>query len=357
MRVMSEYIVVTSDIFTKYRAPRPNYLDTPERIHTVLKLLKMYPPLVKRLLFLEPKPVDEAEVLRVHTQQYLNQIKRALRSGSSWSLGEVYVSSELYEASLHVLGAGKLCADLVAEGKLRVGFVVARPPSHRAGKSRAGRYCLFNAVAYTAKYLLDVHEFKKVAILDLDLHHGDGTQEIFYDTSSVLFISIHEYSEFSTFTSGWIDELGRGDGEGFTINIPLPPGTAGDVYLHQLNTIVKPVLKQYKPEVLLVSMGFDTHLSDPSGDFLLSVSDYTQIATFLRDVVDESVERKCCIVFLEGGYNELALARGLVNMVSVLTGGREFFREERRSTSQVVRNFVKSTMRNLRKKLRNWWSL
>jgi acetoin utilization deacetylase AcuC-like enzyme len=242
-----------------------------------------------------PPPADTELLSGVHLPAYVSSIKRFCAAGGGELDPDTIVGVESWEAAIRAAGAGPAAVELLGQGEASLAFLPIRPPGHHALEDRAMGFCVFNNVAVTARLLAE--RGSKVAIVDWDVHHGNGTQETFLMDSRVLYVSLHEFPAYPG--SGWIDEVGLGPAAGTAVNVPLPTGTAGDVYRAAFDRVITPILSEFEPDWLLVSAGYDAHEADPLAGIGLLESDYAVMAAALRPVVD--VGRT--IVFLEGGYN------------------------------------------------------
>jgi acetoin utilization deacetylase AcuC-like enzyme len=236
---------------------------------------------------------------RVHTEGYVEAIRRFCASGGGALDPDTVATEASWEAARLSAGSGLTAVEALSGGSADVGFVVMRPPGHHALANRAMGFCLFNNVAVTARHLTARGE--RVAIFDWDVHHGNGTQQIFYEDPAVLYVSLHEFPAYPG--TGWMTETGSGPGAGFTVNVPWPTGTSGPSYRHVIDTVLSPVLSQFGPDWLLVSAGYDAHLADPLAGLGLVAGDYGYMAGRLAGVVPSGR----IAVFLEGGYDLEAL--------------------------------------------------
>jgi acetoin utilization deacetylase AcuC-like enzyme len=252
--------------------------------------------------FIKPEKASMENVELAHSSEYIKLVKAVCRSGGGLlDLQDTVVSPESFDTAVYAVGGALKAVDLVAKGEFENAFALVRPPGHHAGKFRALGFCLFNNVAIAAQYSLKVHRLKSVLILDVDAHHGNGTQEAFYQTSKVLYVSLHE--DPSSFPgTGFIEEVGEGEGLGHNVNIPLPNGTGDRIYLKAMDEIAIPVIQQYKPEFMLVSAGFDGHHVDPVGNLSLSANCIEQVYERVMRLASEVCDGKLVCV-LEGGYN------------------------------------------------------
>jgi acetoin utilization deacetylase AcuC-like enzyme len=264
---------------------------------------------------LDPQPARLEQVLAVHAPQLIDLIQRAARQGGAWLDPDTYVSADSYDVALLAAGGACLAVDVVMRGDAPRAFAMVRPPGHHAEPQRAMGFCLFNNIAIAAEHALNGHALERVAIVDWDVHHGNGTQAAFWRDPRVLFISSHQYPFYPG--TGASAERGEGAGEGFTVNIPLPAGSGDDIYERVFSEIVVPSLRAFGPQLLLVSAGFDAHADDPLAMMRMTTVGFGRLATMLRDAADELCDSRMVLV-LEGGYNLRALGESVVEVLRVL---------------------------------------
>jgi acetoin utilization deacetylase AcuC-like enzyme len=265
-----------------------------------------------KLTELPPRRAEEQWLLTVHTRRLVDYVHHVCEIGGGiLDHGDTPVSPDSYDVALYSLGSLMSCCDAVMEGRVPRAFSAARPPGHHAEPDRSMGFCLFSNVAIATRYLQRKHGVGKVAIVDFDVHHGNGTQACLEDDPSKLFISLHQHPRTCYPGSGYEHETGVGPGEGYTINIPFPPGRTDADYLAALHETVLPRIDQFKPDFLLISAGFDAHLEDPLAQMELSEEGYERMTRLLTD----AAKRHCAgrvVSALEGGYNLRALGRSVV---------------------------------------------
>jgi acetoin utilization deacetylase AcuC-like enzyme len=261
----------------------------------------------------EQATIEDLEL--VHTSQHIKLVKKICEFGGGFlDSGDTVVSPKSYDVARYAVGGALKSVDLVLERKYRNAFSMIRPPGHHAGPYYSMGFCVFNNVAVAAKHLTKKHHLDRVLILDIDSHHGNGTQEIFYHTEKVLYISLHEDPEEFPGT-GFVEETGEDEGQGYNVNIPLPFGVRNKTYLRALDSIVVPIIQQYNPEFILLSAGYDGYRGDPVGRLGLSTSIYRTIFEKLLDLASTYCEDKL-VASLEGGYDLKQLGKLVTSTIS-----------------------------------------
>ncbi|NNE95939.1 MAG: histone deacetylase, partial [Acidimicrobiales bacterium] len=256
--------------------------------------------LAEAVTWIEAPPADRAAVERIHPGEVLDRLQMLCMQGGGPIDPDTIVNEVSSDAAWVAAGAGLELIRRLDRGEADAGWSVVRPPGHHALPNKQMGFCLINNVAVAARFLADRGE--RVAVVDIDAHHGNGTQDIFYDDPDVLFVSLHQYPWYPY--TGAVDEIGAGAGVGATVNIPLPASTAGSVYRTALEEIVIPRLERFAPTWMLISAGFDGHRADPITDLGLSSGDYADAADLLMKIMPAGRR----LLFLEGGYDTDALA-------------------------------------------------
>jgi acetoin utilization deacetylase AcuC-like enzyme len=265
-------------------------------------------------LVLLPAVAAEVDALeRVHSARYVESVRQLCAAGGGHVDPDTYARPDSWDAALRAAGAGLQAVEVLRSQGEGVAFVAARPPGHHALAERGMGFCLFNNVAVAAAALADTGE--RVVIVDWDVHHGNGTQAIFWDDPRVLYVSTHQSPLYPG--SGAADEVGGSGARGLTVNVPLPAGATGDVVRRALDEVAAPVVAEFAPTWVLVSAGFDAHRADPLADLALSAGDFADLA---GDVAGYAPRDGRMVLFLEGGYDLEALRSSVAATLGALGG-------------------------------------
>ncbi len=253
---------------------------------------------LENIVLIEPEMAEVDDVLMVHEERYVRFLERESKTGGMIDF-DTSIPVGVFEIALLAAGGAIRAADAVMDGEVRNAFAMIRPPGHHAKPYTGAGFCYFNNVAVMVKHL-QKKGIERIAILDWDAHHGDGTQEIFYEDDSVLFISTHQIPLYPG--TGYPDEAGKGRGEGYTINIPVPPGTSDEEYLYIFDSVIEPVLREFEPDFIAISAGQDNHFTDPITGLALTARGYGMLMSKARALADELCRGRIVAV-LEGGYS------------------------------------------------------
>jgi acetoin utilization deacetylase AcuC-like enzyme len=261
--------------------------------------------LMDQFLQLEPAPAPVEAIAAIHDRTYIRELRDRCAAGHVFDAGnDTIASPATYDAACMAAGAVLSAIDAVMDQRATNAFCAVRPPGHHAGRDHAMGFCFFNNVAIGARYLQRHHRVARVAIIDWDVHHGNGTQDVFYGDPSVFYFSTHQFPHYPG--SGRAYETGEGAGKTFTLNCPLAAGSTGTDYLQAFSQDLKPALARFKPEFILISAGFDGHRDESLGAMLLTETDFADMTHLVLDWADEYCGGRVVSV-LEGGYNLPAL--------------------------------------------------
>ncbi len=310
--------IIYDEIFLKHY-PGDWHPERPERLQAILRKLEA-PEVAPLLTFLSPRKAEREEILWNHTEAHYERVASTAGQKHTQLDPDTGTSEHSFEAALYAVGAQFVGLDEIFRENFRYLFALVRPPGHHAEADRAMGFCLFNNVALAAHYALKVLKLSRVLIVDWDLHHGNGTQHSFYESPEVLYFSIHQFPYYPG--TGRLEEIGRGEGEGYTVNIPLSAGCGDEEYITFFTQILKPVALKFKPEVLLISAGFDPYHEDPLGGMRVTAAGFGAMAAVLKDIAEE-VEARGILFTLEGGYSLTGLAEGVAEVIQVLAGTRD----------------------------------
>jgi acetoin utilization deacetylase AcuC-like enzyme len=250
-------------------------------------------------------PAAEIELLtRVHAPEHVELVRRVSEQGGGWFDADTMASAGSWQAALHAAGGACAMVSALMEGEAPVAFAGLRPPGHHAEQARAMGFCLFNNVAVAAQHAIDSHGARRVAVFDWDVHHGNGTNDIFHGSGEVLYVSIHQSPLYPG--TGPLGDVGSGAGEGYTVNLPVPPGADERTWMSLVANIVGPVVRAFEPDLLLVSAGYDAHRDDPLAQCRLETGSFARMADHARALAEELGVPLGGV--LEGGYDLAALA-------------------------------------------------
>ncbi len=285
----------------------PFHPERPARLEAILEAFKKHdinPPL------LEIEPASREDLLRVHSKSHVDAIERACKENLDYPDPDTVMGDGSWEAALLSAGGAISACKAVLEGKYKAVFEIMRPPGHHAEPNRAMGFCLFNNVAIAGRWLTDVAGLKRIAIFDFDVHHGNGTQKVFYEDDRVYYVSIHQYPHYPG--TGFPEERGKNN---TNLNVQMMPGVPAELWHSALANLILPELKRFNPEFLLISAGFDAHVDDPLGSQNLTEEDFAKLTTTIMEVGKGGI-----VSVLEGGYNLHSLGESSVAHYLALAG-------------------------------------
>ena len=292
--------IIHHPIFQKHDTG-PGHPETPSRYTVVMEALKGDAALWSSLREEQAREAPRGDIQAAHSPQLYKQVERVVSEGIGYLDADTIVSMRSLDAAKHAAGAPCQAIDLIMSGEIRNAFVPVRPPGHHATAERAMGFCLFNNVAVAARYAQQRYpEIEKVAIIDWDVHHGNGTQGIFYDDPTVYFFSSHQYPWYpGTGTRG---ETGLGRGRGYTLNLPLRAATPAVEQKRAFEAALDEMSAKFRPDLVIISAGFDSHIGDPLGQLLLSDKDFVDMTRAVKQWAASSCQGRL-VSCLEGGYN------------------------------------------------------
>lgn len=293
-----------------------DHVESARRLEVLYAALDR-PEVREQFLFPPFAPATGPILELVHTPAHVRKMAATAGKARVVLDPDTQTSPRSHEAACLAAGAAVTASRMLVAGEIRNAFCLVRPPGHHAEADYAMGFCLFNNVAVAARYALDELGLKRVLIVDWDIHHGNGTQHSFYDTDQVLYFSIHQYPHFPG--SGSAFEIGQGRGEGYTINVPLPPGQENLVYASIFNELLAPIARQYRPELIILSAGYDIHRDDPLGGMMVTGPGFSYMTRVLLDLAAELCQHRF-MACLEGGYSLRGLVEGVFATLAEMQG-------------------------------------
>jgi acetoin utilization deacetylase AcuC-like enzyme len=313
---------------------------------------------------IDPRDATTEQIKYVHQESLINEVKEvsevARITGQIQNLDmDTAVSAKTYEASLYSVGGNLNGIDSILDGEVNNVFAAVRPPGHHSNSYKCAGFCIFNNIAIATEYLFREKNFKRIAIIDWDCHAGNGTSDIFYNGSEngeVVFFDSHQDGRTLYPGTGFINDLGKGAGEGKIINFPMPPRAADDVNIIFFNEIIAPVCDEFKPEFILISAGFDTHWTDRLTNMGWT---YQGPANYLKKIkeIAKKYAKDRILITLEGGYEIDKQAKAVYNCLQVLNNNNYLIEEKPRESDNDVLNYVSNkVIPNLKNSLKTYWN-
>lgn len=302
--------IVLDERFLQHEMPR-GHPERPERLRALLDALRNWE---KRslLLSIEPRLAETERISRVHSEDHLRRIAATAERSYSSLDPDTHAGRRSYETALLAAGGAMALVEALFSGRIGSGILLARPPGHHAESDRAMGFCLFNTVAVAAQFALDEGLARRVAVVDFDVHHGNGTQQIFYDRPDVLYLSSHQHPFYPG--TGSFREKGAGVGTGASVNFPISAGAGDGFFASLYREFVAPVLRRFGPDLILVSAGFDAHRLDPLGGMNMSAQGFGRIALHLNEAAADACKGRILYV-LEGGYDLQGLVSSTLEVI------------------------------------------
>jgi len=325
----------------------------PERKERLIEVMNFFREngILDKVKLLTPEPCTDKDLLMVHTEEHIRYIKELCEGGGGIIDADTIAKPQTYEIAKLAVGGVMLAGEEIVKGNLDNSLALVRPPGHHVTEDRAMGFCYFNNVAIMIRDVQMNLGLKRIFLLDWDAHAFNGTMEIFYEDPSVLNVSIHQDPRSFYPGTGFMEQIGKGDGKGFTVNIPVPIGTGDPDYVYILNEFVTPVVRDFRPELIVISSGIDSHISDRISGLSLTENGYGKMTGILLSLADELCSGKL-VIELEGGYNLDALARSNYNIIQELLGispGFEIKGKVRNSTIEIINS--------LKEILREYWRI
>ncbi len=323
-------------ITDEYHPENPHRL---EHIYSMLETLEQ-----SGFDYIRPRMATHEEIALNHDLSYIDSIAQTRGKPRVQLDGDTATSPKTYEAACMAVGGVLELVDAIQSSRVSSGFAFVRPPGHHAERSKAMGFCVFNNIAVAARYLEKEYGLKNILIVDFDLHHGNGTQHSFYKDKGVLYFSTHQYPYYPG--TGWYEEIGTGEGTGFTINIPMSYGMGNEDYLWAFKDVLVPVAEAYMPDIILVSAGFDTYYNDPLGGMGVTEAGFAAMSRILLDMASKHCAGKILFV-LEGGYDLKGLASSTRAIILELKGESEYPYEKKTEASAAIVQMTSAVKRLL----------
>lgn len=310
--------LVSDPIYLKHDTG--HHIENARRLEETITLLEKS-SVKKQLTEVHPDPASLEDLSLVHSLEYISQIENKAQAGGGWLDADTVISPASYEAAIYAAGGIIKAATMAMTGEIDSAFALVRPPGHHATRGRAMGFCLFNNIAVAAKRIIKDFNLDRIFIADFDVHHGNSTQETFYNDPKVLYFSTHQYPFYPG--TGSIEEVGACEGKGTTVNVPLPAWCGDEEYLQVFHEILIPLAHRFQPQFILVSAGYDPHWADQISLMQVTITGFAHMVSMLKELASNLCQGHL-VLTLEGGYNTQALAYSIKATLEVLMGKLEF---------------------------------
>ncbi len=295
------------------------HVENSARLTTTMSYLEKT-GLLTQLKAIKPRAATVDEIAAVHDRQYIAYLEYVAKKGGAWLEVDTVMSSKSYDAAVYAAGGVIVATDEVMESKVKNAFALVRPPGHHATLDRAMGFCIFNNIAIAAKYALSRYKLDRIAIIDFDVHHGNGTQDAFNSDPRVLYVSTHQYPHYPG--TGAAEDTGAPEGKGTILNIPLPAASGDNEYSTVFEKIIVPVVRRYQPQLIMVSAGYDIHWADELAQMQVTTTGIASMVRIIKQLADELCQGKL-VLTLEGGYHLEALSTSIKATFDVLLDKKE----------------------------------
>jgi len=325
--------------------------ECPERLEVLYSMLdgagmgKIHVPL-------ETRKAERDEITLVHSDRHFGHVAATAGVPQSYLDADTQTSEQSFDAALCAAGAVLRGVDLLMAGECSPIFALVRPPGHHAEHDRAMGFCLFNNIAIGARYAIEKHDLKRIVVVDWDLHHGNGTQHAFYDDNRVLYFSTHQYPYYPG--TGDLSETGQGSGTGYTVNVPLPVGMGDRDFYRVFREVLEPIVNAYRPELVLVSAGFDTYFNDPLGGMAVTPEGFASLAGAVQAMAQRHADGRLLLA-LEGGYHLEGLRQSVKAVIEQLAGAAHIDMKRFEPNGEV--HLIDRIIEEVKKEQREFWPL
>jgi len=354
---MRKTAIFKNDLFLKHD-PGQNHPERIDRLRVIYSFIEN-PDVRNKFVFPSFSPAEIDDIERNHAKSLVERVADTAGKTYDFLDQDTATSARSYEAARYAAGSVMKGVDLLMTGEIDNGFALVRPPGHHAERDRSMGFCLFNNIAVAAWYARQKYGLARVLIVDWDLHHGNGTQFSFYNSPETLYISTHQYPYYPG--TGSLEEVGTGQGEGYTVNIPLPGGLGDEDYAAIFNDIVVPVGKAYNPQLILVSAGFDIYHGDPLGSMSVGTAGFSYMTRSLVQLAGEVCDGRV-LVTLEGGYNLKGQRDGALAVLSELLGrplddGEEYYLSDDQYNQLAAAHLTHNAIEQARQVAKKYWKM